>query len=818
VAALAPEVLADPVGVVVDLIETRYVALERTVIEDVVLRVAGGRAKRRRLAQVLLERPSVLVDGCSPAPRVVGDLLIALGKAGAANISSPVCASCNKALRTLQRRGEDWYCGVCGPVRESCGACAKTRPVTFRDRDGRARCNQCRPGDGRDPTDVVIDVVTGVDPTLSGEVVIGALNNAVTNGSQRQQLAWALAERPELLTGAGAETRIPSVLRLIERLCDAGATHIVRPPCPHCGRVIALVKPRDGVRLCRNCVAKSRAEPCARCGAVREAGARDELGRPLCPSCLVADPANHETCVVCDRRRPVSVRTTDGPTCSTCRPWKSMTCAICARFGPAMISETTGTPWCTACAQRWVKCVGCKKVAPLRGGTIEQPLCATCTRPEPGFWRSCTDCGRSGRIHAGRCSRCGLQRRLRGLLGDDEGRIRPELMALHEALVSVERPGTAAAWLDNSTVLEIRRGLDAGKALTHEMLDQLPPGKPLEHLRSVLVAIGTLPARDEHMARLERWIAATIAERSDPEEQQLLHRYATWHVLRRLRRRLGDAETTHAQAVIVQQHVRGAIVLLDVLGAHHLDLGTARQGDLEAWLVSDQATHRREAGHFVRWAKREKLTNLELPAVRWGGPSGVIDTETRWAHARWLLGDDTVKAEDRFAGLLVLLYAQWPAAISRLTLAHIEANDRDVRLRLGPAPVVLPEPLAALALHLVDIRQGHATLGDQGTSPWLFPGGQPGRPISAFRLGERLRQLGLRPGESRSTALFQLATELPAALLARMLGIHISVAVAWQRASAGDWTNYAADYSRRGDQHKIRPLIESPSSPTITHS
>jgi len=30
-----------------------------------------------------------------------------------------------------------------------------------------------------------------------------------------------------------------------------------------------------------------------------------------------------------------------------------------------------------------------------------------------------------------------------------------------------------------------------------------------------------------------------------------------------------------------------------------------------------------------------------------------------------------------------------------------------------------------------------------------------------------------------------------------MLGIHISVAVAWQRASSGDWTGYAADYSRR---------------------
>jgi hypothetical protein len=813
VAALAPEALADPLGVVVDLVEARHVALERATIEEVVVGVASGRAKRRRLAQALLERRSVLADGRSPAPRVVGDLLIALRKAGTSNISSPVCASCAKPLGSLPRRGEDWYCGVCGPVRDVFTSCGKTRAVTFRDRDRRPRCGQCPPGDGRDPTDVVIDVVTSVDPTLRAEVVIAALNNAVTNAGQRRQLAWALADRPELLTGAGTEAPVPSVLRFIDGLCDAGAMHIVRPPCPHCGRVIALVKPRDGVRLCRNCVAKSRAEPCARCGVVREAATPDDHGRPLCAYCLITNPANLEICTSCRRRRPVSVRGPDGVLCAGCRPWKSMTCAICARFGPAMISKTTGTPWYAACAQRWVRCVGCGEVAPLWGGTTEEPLCATCTRPAPGFWRSCTDCGRAGRIHTGRCARCGVQRRLRELLGDEQGQIRPGLGALYEASVSLERPDTAAAWLDNATVFEMLRGLDAGKVLTHEMLDGLPAGKSLEHLRSVLVAIGTLPQRDEQMERLQRWIAAIIAARSDPEEQQLLHRYVTWHVLRRLRRRLGDAETTHAQAVSVQEHVRGAITLLDVLGAHHLDLGSAPQGDLEAWLVSEQSTHCREARHFVRWAKREKLTSLEFPAVRWGGPSGVIDNETRWVQARWLLHDDTVKPEDRFAGLLVLFYAQWPAAISRLTLARIEANDRDVRLRLGPSPVVLPEPLAGLTLHLVATRQGHAVLGHQACSPWLFPGGQPGRSISAFRLGERLRQLGLRPGQSRSTALFQLTTELPAALLARMLGIHISVAVAWQRASAGDWTDYAAYYSRRGDRRESKPLVEPPHSP-----
>ena len=95
------------------------------------------------------------------------------------------------------------------------------------------------------------------------------------------------------------------------------------------------------------------------------------------------------------------------------------------------------------------------------------------------------------------------------------------------------------------------------------------------------------------------------------------------------------------------------------------------------------------------------------------------------------------------------------------------------------------------------VRRGHAVIGDRGSSPWLLPGGRPGQPISSYRLAERLHQIGIHPGPARSTALFQLATELPAAILARMLGIHIKVAVQWQQLSAGDWTSYAADISRR---------------------
>jgi hypothetical protein len=179
----------------------------------------------------------------------------------------------------------------------------------------------------------------------------------------------------------------------------------------------------------------------------------------------------------------------------------------------------------------------------------------------------------------------------------------------------------------------------------------------------------------------------------------------------------------------------------------------------------------------------------------------VIDTETRREQARWLLHDSTLKPDDRVAGLLVLLYVPWPAAISRLTLSHVDISDDQVRIRPGREPVILPEPLDALVRQLAATRRGHAATGDPGTSPWLFPGGQPGQPVSAYQLAGRLRQLGIRSGRSRSAALFQLATDLPAAILARLPGIHISVAVAWQHASAGDWAAYAAEVSRTPKDH-----------------
>ena len=797
------DALSDPLGVVIDLVADLEPGLGRACITEVVAGVAGGRAKRRRLAQALLARPGILTDGRSPAPEAIGKLLTALREAGALSVSPPVCAECTKPMRAFQRRGQDWYCGVHGPQSAACAVCGKLRPIAQRDRQQQPRCWQHPLTDEHDPTQVLIDLVASIDPALDVPLVTAAISAAAPQRGQRRRLAWALQDRPELLIGAGAQAPVPAVLRLIDTLAEHGSGRIVRPPCPHCGRIIALTKPRDGLRLCRNCVAKSRAETCSRCGVHREAATRDDQGQALCPKCLITDPANQEICLLCQRRRAVSVRTPAGPLCPSCRPIATVTCSICGRTAPGSISKLTGQACCHACLQRRARCSGCGSVRLVRSGTRTQPLCGSCTRPD-AQWHACPGCGEHTLHRSSRCARCTLQRRLGELLRDDAGQIHPQLQVLHDNLANHERPDTVLVWLNKDTASAIVHELATQqRALTHAGLDELPDSKPVRHLRSVLVATGALPHRDEHLIRLEHWITVTLAGRDDPEQRALLHRYALWHALHRLRRRNNGRHATHGQRVAVQRNIRAAITLLDWLTASSLDLASAGQGDLEQWLTSAPATARVDAGNFVRWARRNKLTSLTFAATKWDGPRRVIDSEARWAHARRLLHDDSIKAEDRVAGLLVVLYAQSTTAISRLTLDHVHAGEHDVRLRLGREPIVLPEPLDALVRDLVGFRHGHATLGDRGTSRWLFPGGQPGRPISAHRLGERLHRLGLRPGQARSTALFGLAAELPAALLARLLGINISVAVAWQRASAGDWTTYAATYSRRGSSNNI---------------
>jgi len=247
-----PDILADPVGTAVTLITGMDPGLGREAAEQAVTGVARGRAVRRRLAQALAVRPGILADGRSPAPKVAGDLLLALREAGATVISPPVCAGCGKQLRTLSRLGRDWYCGGCARRDGRCSACGREALITSRDRAGQPRCGRCPDRDDRDPLAVLAAAVTTAAPSLTPDTVTAAAQRVFSKTANLRKLAWAIEENPGLLTGDGARAPVMGILRLIDELAAGGAENIIRPACGRCGRVMLLYRRIDGLWCCRN--------------------------------------------------------------------------------------------------------------------------------------------------------------------------------------------------------------------------------------------------------------------------------------------------------------------------------------------------------------------------------------------------------------------------------------------------------------------------------------------------------------------------------------------------------------------------------------
>ncbi|MET8783498.1 hypothetical protein [Streptomyces sp. NPDC004589] len=228
------------------------------------------------------------------------------------------------------------------------------------------------------------------------------------------------------------------------------------------------------------------------------------------------------------------------------------------------------------------------------------------------------------------------------------------------------------SWLSKGIVSAVLSDLACCKRPpAHEALDELPDIKVVKHISSVLVAASDLPNRDDQMVRLERHVKDLVASHASPGGRQILHRYATWHLIRRLRRRSRGNDITHTQLNIVRVHLRAAAYLLDWLTDQAL--ASCQQSFLERWMTRDETQLKRNAGHFVRWALAQRITrDLSFPAVKWNDPSQAMGDDPRRATARRLLHDDTIRAEGRLAGLLLLLYTRWPAAISQLTTTHIE--------------------------------------------------------------------------------------------------------------------------------------------------
>ncbi len=419
---------------------------------------------------------------------------------------------------------------------------------------------------------------------------------------------------------------------------------------------------------------------------------------------------------------------------------------------------------------------------------IQHSVCAECADAQPGpVCGGCRD--ETWLYERGRCSRCVPVERLTSLLGDCDRRRQTGLEPLYTALTDAELPDTVLRWIARPTPAGLLRRLGSGDLpCTHDALDALAPSATARFVDDLLTAVGVLPPRDVNLARLERWITQFLAGIADADDRQLLRRYATWHVLRHARAASQRAPLTPGTLHASKRPLRAAAELLAWLHQHDRALADCRQADLDLWLATGPA-QRRAARSFYHWASDHRhAPTLDFPPETRGLRGGAITDDQRWAIARRILHDPDIDVADRVAGALIVLYGQTVTKVTRLTIDDITIADDRTTVRFGTTPIDVGEPLASHLRQLVATRRWTTAARIPDPPAWLFPGA-PGRCLSPNHLARRLRAIGVDTA-SRRTALLQLCGELPAAVIADLLGIHIGTAIAWSCAAGGSWAEY----------------------------
>ena len=670
--------------------------------------------------------------------------------------------------------------------------------------------------------------VAEADPSLSAEKITRAIDATVTGPAVLRDLVAALADGEEpLFSGA------PAVVgRLVAELRKRGSK-LAEPRCAACGRTDRPLLRSGEKGVCPRCRSHELAEVCGGCGERRAVTSRRPDGSPRCWRCtdrprrrcgicgeeaFIARRARGEEpdvcnrcfrppvaiCGSCGRRRPCYFVADGHPLCASCSPRRTAPCAHCGLDRPPCVRWPEGAvcgPCYRAALARRGACARCgeeRRLVSPPGNDAR--LCCDCAGVEP--LPRCSACGTEDRLYEhGRCGRCTLAERARSLLTGPSGFITARLVPVYESLAAARQPFSALNWLRRGKGAAILADMAAGRlAISHEALDAHAEGKAADYLRCVLVANGALPPRHEHLARLERWVKTALDGIECPDHRRMINTYATWVVLRRLRRRADAGEVTHTR--LAKTRINAAIALLAWLDARGQRLGDLTQDGLERFFESARPSDA-EVGDFLGWAARHRYTTatLEVPRQRrQDGPA--LDDDIRWAIVARLLSDDTLELTDRVAGCLVLLYGQQLSRIVAITVDQISTDDGEVHLRLGSDHVVLPEPLGGLTLRLRSAGRRYVGAGTPTTSAWLFPGHLPGRALSAQQLGQRLSNLGIDARAGRRSALVHLAARMPAAVLAELINLHPTTAVHWVRAAGGDWSTYAAMLARDRDRER----------------
>jgi hypothetical protein len=324
--------------------------------------------------------------------------------------------------------------------------------------------------------------------------------------------------------------------------------------------------------------------------------------------------------------------------------------------------------------------------------------------------------------------------------------------------------------------------------LTHEVLDQLPTGRTTNYMRSLLVAHGALPSRDERLANFQSWASTAKRRITTEEHRKMVARFIRWNLEKRLRSMHPVTESAFLGA---KQTVTVTIDFCNWLAAENdTTVDQVTQAHIDLWQLTGPTT-REHIMRFVRWAIKARLVNTDLevmPHRRGTAPRMPITQQN--AVIERVVHQQTLHPRDRLAAILMIVFAQRAEDIAALTWDRVTITADAVVIELADVPIELPSPLDEPVRALAASKYNSQTAAHPN-SPWVFRGRRPGMHLSPVHLRNHLRPV-LASLEARLGTLNELTQTTPIAILAETLGYRPGTLEAHARASASTYARYVA--------------------------
>ena len=475
------------------------------------------------------------------------------------------------------------------------------------------------------------------------------------------------------------------------------------------------------------------------------------------------------------------------------RPHPAIECAHCRHLKPCtriILDQFV----CQACELRFRRrpncCPHCGQTKVLAFHDDQRrPACASCTGNDPIY--ACPRCGREDRPYGRLCAVCTLHDRAGALLADASGHIHPQLHPVFDAWMTGKDPRSTLQWFNKTTSSpEILRAMALGELpISHTTFDGLPNTRRVNYIRDLLTATGVLPPYQPLIARTTHWLN-DLLELLPKHHGDLIHRFAQWHLLRRLRHLEAQNKVTRSSVQNARATMITAIRLLIWLDELGIALADATQDHFDAYL-SEYPGRGTVLNRFIDWTNHTGATNnLRIPTPQRPDLQVQLSDDQRWAHVETLLHDNTIRRYTRIAGLFMLLFAQPLSRICRMRHDQVTIEpDGTVTTAFDTVPIEMPELLDHLLRdHLAD--GGPASFANKGI--WLFPGRLPGKHLVTENIRAELVTHGIRPSHARQAAMFHLAADIPTPVLAELLGLAPATAARWASLSTRSWGQYTA--------------------------